>query len=181
MQHEINKMSLTVDSLDLTFDDIYKKDYIPQDYLDEIKKANLLIIPTEHFRGMQEVVFPETTLDFYEYIKENSNDDITADIAISDGKFLKMELHSAVITVATIIVQYVVLPIATGLISSFLYELVKKHHRKNEETSAEVNIIVEETKSKKTKKITYKGPISGIKQTLDNISDKLFDDEEDNT
>lgn len=28
MQHEINKMSLTVDSLDLTFDDIYKKDYI---------------------------------------------------------------------------------------------------------------------------------------------------------
>lgn len=38
MQHEINKMSLTVDSLDLTFDDIYKKDYIPQDYLDEIKK-----------------------------------------------------------------------------------------------------------------------------------------------
>ena len=36
-------------------------------------------------------------------------------------------------------------------------------------------------KSKKTKKITYKGPISGIKQTLDNISDKLFDDEEVNT
>lgn len=106
MQHEINKMSLTVDSLDLTFDDIYKKDYIPQDYLDEIKKANLLIIPTEHFRGMQEVVFPETTLDFYEYIKENSNDDITADIAISDGKFLKIELHISLFLETTLIHFY---------------------------------------------------------------------------
>ncbi len=178
MQHEIKGMSVNVDDLDLTFDDIYKKEYFPQDCAEEIKKANFLIIPIENFRGMEEVVFPETTLDFFEFIKENADDNINADIAISDEKFLKMELHSAVITVATIIVQYVVLPIATGLISSFLFELVKKHRRKSEDTSAEVNIIVEETKTKKTKKITYKGPVSGVKDTIDSVSQNLFDNEE---
>ena len=104
---------------------------------------------------------------FFDFIREFPNDKIIADIAISDEDFKRIELHSAVIEVAPIIVQRIVFPIALNIISSFLYDLVKKYRRKPEDTSAKVQIITEETATKKSKKITYEGPVSGIKEVLD--------------
>ena len=125
MKHEVFKTSLNVEETDITFDEIYKKKYIPIEYIDEIKGANLLIIPNENFRDEGDVLFPETTREFFDYIKSQSGDQVIADIAISDEDFQMIELHSAVIEVASIIVQLAILPIATSMIASFLYDLVK--------------------------------------------------------
>ncbi|WP_303820915.1 hypothetical protein [Ruminococcus flavefaciens] len=166
--------NVKISDTDISFEQIYNKEYIPEEYIDDIKKANLLIIPNESFRDEGDILFPETTREFYDYIRENANDDIVADIAISDDDFQRIELHSAVITVATIIVKNAVLPIVTGMISAFLYDLLKKHHRKSEDTTAKVKIITEETKSKKCKTITYEGPVSGIKEALDEAAKDIF-------
>ena len=40
----------------------------------------------------------------------------------------------------------------------------------------EVKIIFEETKTKKTKSITYEGPVSGIKDALERASKDMFKD-----
>lgn len=42
-----------------------------------------------------------------------------------------------------------------------------------------IKIISEETKTKKTKSITYEGPVSGIKEALEQASKDLFKDEND--
>ena len=68
----------------------------------------------------------------------------------------------------------ILLPIATGIVSAFLYDLIKKYRRKDDETTAEVNMIVEDKKTKKSKKITYKGPVSGVKDALDSAAQNLF-------
>ena len=162
---------------DISFEQIYNKEYIPKDYIEDIRKANLLILPNESFRDEGDILFPETTREFFEYIKDNSEDNIVANIAISDENFQLIELHSAVIEVATIIVQVLVLPVATSMIASFLYELVKKHHRKPEDTSAKVQIIAEETATKKSKVILYEGPVLGIKDALDQATKDLFSKE----
>lgn len=177
MKHEIFDTVLNVTDSDVTFENIYKKEYIPMEYLDDIKKANLLIIPNENFRDEGDVLFPETTREFLDFIREFPNDEIISDIAISDEEFKRIELHSAVIEVAPIIVQWVVLPIATSMIASFLYDLVKKYHRKPEDTSAKVKIITEETETKKSKMITYEGPVSGVKDALDQAAKDLFSNE----
>ena len=177
MKHEIFDTVLNVTDSDVTFEKIYKKEYIPTEYLDDIKKANLLIIPNENFRDEGDVLFPETTREFFDFIREFPNDEIISDIAISDEGFKRIELHSAVIEVAPIIVQWVVLPIATSMIASFLYELAKKYRRKPEDTSAKVQIITEETATKKSKKIIYEGPVSGIKEALDQAAKDLFSNE----
>ena len=176
MKHEIFDTVLNVTDSNVTFEKIYKKEYIPTEYLDDIKKANFLIIPNENFRDEGDVLFPETTREFFDFIREFSNDEIIVDIAISDENFKRIELHSAVIEVALIIVQWVVLPIATSMIASFLYDLVKKYRRKPEDISAKVQIITEETETKKSKKITYEGPVSGIKEALDQAAKDLFSD-----
>ena len=174
MKHEIFGNTLKIVDTDLTFEQIYDKDYIPKDYMDEIKRANLLIIPNEGFRDSGDVLFPETTREFLDYIRDSSEDDIVADIAISDEDFQRIELHSAVIEVAKIIVQWAVFPRATSMIAAFLYDLVKKYRRKPEDTSARVQIITEETKTKKSKMITYEGPVSGVKDALDQAVKDLF-------
>lgn len=177
MKHEIFDTVLNVTDSDVTFEKIYKKEYIPTEYLDDIKKANLLIIPNENFRDEGDVLFPETTREFLDFIREFPNDEIISDIAISDEDFKRIELHSAVIEVAPILVQWVVLPIATSMIASFLYDLVKKYRRKPEDTSAKVKIITEETETKKSKMITYEGPVSGVKDALDQVAKDLFSNE----
>lgn len=174
MKHEIFDPVVNVLDSNVTFEQIYKKAYIPVEYIDDIKKANLLIIPNEDFRDDGDVLFPETTREFFEFLKAEASDDIVADIAISDEDFQRIELHSAVIEVAKIIVQWAVLPIATSMIATFLYNLVQKYHRKPEETSAKVQIITEESATKKSKKIIYEGPVSGVKDALDQAAKDLF-------
>lgn len=174
MQHEIFDKAIKIVDTNITFEQIYKKDYVPTEYMEDIKKANLLIIPNESFRDIGDTLFPETTREFFDFVRESSGEEIIADIAISDEDFQRIELHSAAIQVATIIVELVMLPVAINIISSFLYDLVKKHHRKPEDTSAKVKIITEETKGKKSKMITYEGPVSGIKDTLDQAAKDLF-------
>lgn len=177
MTHEINYKKVQIIDSDLTFEKIYEKKYIPSEYLDEIKKANLLIVPNENFRKKGDVLFPETTREFFEYIQDHPNDEIVADIAISDDNFQRIELHSAVIEVATIIVNVVVLTVAINMISNYLYDLIKKYHRKPEDTSARLKIISEETKTKKTKIISYEGPVSEVKETLEIATKEIFSED----
>ena len=150
MKHEVFGTLSNVAETDITFDEIYKKRYVPSEYIDEIKKANLLIIPDEKYRDEDVLLFPETTREFFDFVKDVSGEGIIADIASSDEDFQRIELHSSVIEVAKIIVDYAVLPIVTGIVSAFLYDLIKEYRKKPEETSAKVEIIAEETKTKKS-------------------------------
>lgn len=177
MKHEIFDKSVKIEDTDITFEEIYKKDYVPLENLDDIKKANLIIIPNENFRDEEYVWFPETTDQFFDYIKEYSDENVIADIAISDDNFKKMELHSAVIDVATVIVKSSVYSIVINIISSFLYDLVKKYRRNAQETSAKIKIITEETETRKCKVITYEGPASDVKQTLEQAAKDLFSED----
>ena len=89
----------------------------------------------------------------------------------SDEDFNKLELHSALITVASFIVTAVVLPVAVNLVSDFLHDLCQKHSRKPDEISAEVNIYVD--MENKSTRITYKGPVAGIRDALNGASNQL--------
>lgn len=176
MRHEIEENQLIITDSEMNFSMIYEKPYVPQEYINDIKKANILLIPTENSDRYEHPIFPELTLEFLDYVKENTPDDIITDIAISDDDFNRLELHSAAVTVATIIVTYGILPIVTGIIAAYLYDKLKQLHRKEDELSAEVNIIVQN--GKKSKRISYKGPVKGIKDTLDSTIPHLFENEE---
>lgn len=82
MKHEIFDTILNVFDTDVTFEEIYKKPYVPVEYIDDIKKANLLIIPNEGFRDDGDLLFPETTREFFEFLKEKTSEEIIVDIAI---------------------------------------------------------------------------------------------------
>lgn len=174
MKHEIKETVFNIVDTEITFEDIYNKPYISQEYIDEIKNADILLIPEENFRDEGDVLFPETTREFLDFLREEIPQELTVDIAVDDGGFNKIELHSDAVIVATIIVKSAAFNIACGMIASFLYDLAKKYLKKPEDLSAKVKIISEETKTKKSKMITFEGPVSGIKDTLEQASKDLF-------
>lgn len=178
MIHEIFDSKIEILDTDITFEKIYNKPYIPNDCNEDIRKADILVIPEEGFRG-EKVLFPETTREFLDFIRDEIPEDLSVDIAISDKDFKKIELHSDAVNVATIIVNSLFFNVACGIIAAFLYDLAKKHLKKPEELSAKIKIITEETKSKKSKMITYEGPISEVKEALEQASKELFIDNED--
>ena len=179
VKHEVFDKKIEIEETDITFDSIYDKPFIHQDYIEDIKKADILIIPEENFREEGDVLFPETTREFLEYLQEQIPKDMSVDIAISDEDFRKIELHSDLVNVATIIVSSTAFSIACSMVASFLYDMAKKLLKRPQDLNAKVKIISEETKTKKTKSITYEGPVSGIKEALEQASKDLFKDEND--
>lgn len=178
MLHETNNKKITVEDTTCDFKSTYMEKYFPQDLLNEIRKANMLIIPDYFSReGYSGYVFPETTQEFLGYAKEKACDEFIPDIAADDNSFNKTELHSAVITVATFIVTTVAFPIALSIVANFLYDQMKKHHRKEGELSCKLNIIV--TDGKKNKKISYEGPANSAEEALKLAVERTFNDESD--
>ena len=174
MEHECFVQKKSLEESDLSFDEVYRKNWFPNEVAEEVKKANFLIIPSDFTSNGMGVVFPETTTEFFDYIRQQSNEEIRCDIAISDDNYRKIEKHSALIEVATVIVSSAILPIALNLISSFLYDLVSHYKRPPEKTSAKVTVFAEETKIKKTVKIEYEGPVSGI-TSLEKSIEHIFE------
>lgn len=173
--HETEGKEFNYSETDITFETIYSKDYFPSN-IPEVRNANALLIPNENLRKNIGITFPETTIEFYEYLKENENDIFKPDIAVKDEDFKKLNLHSALVPLVTIICTSVVLPIVLNLVSSFLYDLAKKYLRKEDELSAEVNILVEETKESKSIQLHYKGPVKGLEKTMSAGALKAFKD-----
>lgn len=175
MQHETKNEILTVKDCSENFDTIYEKEYFPQKLVDEIKEANVLLIPNYVKReNVEGYLFPESTQEFLEYLKDNASDDLRPDIAIDDDDFKKLELHSATITVATFVVTSVALPLMISLLANFLYDKTKEMHREKKDVSAKVNIITTEDLCKKSKMISYEGPVSGIEEALNSAAKDIF-------
>lgn len=179
MHHESKNKKISISKSDLTFEKVYEKDYIPKEYLEEIKKANFLIIPNESIYEQSDILFPETTRDFFEFIRE-SDADIVPDIAVSDENFKSLELHSALVEIATVIINSPIYDIAIGLISCFLHDYIKKHHQKVDNTYTKVTIINHDFNKNESKEITYEGPVSGIEEALKEASRRIFDAEHNN-
>lgn len=163
---------------DLTFSSIVNQDYYPKDLIEDLSNANALIIPNLYNRGEEKVyTFPETTSELFDYIKDNSDDAVIVDIVSDENNYNKLELHSSVIEIASMLVDKALLPIVLSIIANFVYEKIKAYHKKNDEVSAEFQITV--TDRDKSKTISYKGPASDIKESIMMATEKIFENDED--
>lgn len=171
MIHESNRVNdLVITESNLTFQDIYSKPYFPTNLEETLKKANFLLLPHEGFKNATNSVFPEQTMEFYNFVNSFDSNELVGDICISDEDYTELELHADLITLANIIVTTGVLPIALNLISSYLDRKIQERGNKND-LKVKVNItVVEENKSKS---ITYEGDANKFEETLK--SAKEFD------
>ena len=163
-------MKTKIEESFISFKSIKSKSYYPLEFDDEIQSSDIVILPYNEI----DVLFPEVTTELYKFLKES--DKIRTSISISDEEYKKVEKHFDWIELGLFLVTSVAFPIVTGLLSNFLYDKLKTLNKKDDEVAADIEIIVEETKTKKSKKITYKGPVKEMKDFLEKTSKDLFND-----
>jgi hypothetical protein len=175
MLHESNeKNNVIIVDGGMAFDELYSKPYIVDEIKSEIITANALLVPHENFRDGYSLLFPETTNEFYSYLSSNKPDGLNLNIAISDDDFNLIEMHSEVLNLPIMLVQWVALPLLTSLIAGFLHDWIKRRVNAKNEHKANIKIMVEETKSKKVKTIQYQGDAESFSESMKDVVDKLF-------
>lgn len=116
----------------------------------KIDTSDVLVVPAKHTDG--EYYFAQESVDFIKFCRLNDKEH-QFDI-LSEDEIKKRTLHSFDIWMGVIYVsQYVLLPIATGLVSAYIYEKMKGH----EDEDTEVDVTFEVKHKKKEKKIHFRG------------------------
>lgn len=173
MEHESNEIS-NLKIIDYTegFEEIYQKPYIPEEFINDIKEANVLLVPSESFRDKKGLFFPEYTEEFFRYLKEKKDDNLKVDIAVSDEDFNQLELHADVVNIPNLIIMSGFLPIVTSIIASYLYDKLKHEDKSPKDINTNVDMIVEEDGNKK--RVIYKGSIENFPKAMETLEDTLF-------
>lgn len=167
MIHESNKVNnLVIVKSNLNFQEIYSKPYFPKALEEDLKKANLLLLPNENFRSDIGPVFPEQTMEFYQFMKNFESNGLIGDICISDEDYTELELHADLATIAHIIVEQVALPLAVNLVSNYL---AQKFLVPNDKEEAKIKVDITSVDGEKSEHISYEGDARKFAETLDSI------------
>ena len=156
---------ITIKKSNITFDSVYKEEYVPKD--ENFRKANCLILPYKNFREGVDCCFSEYAQEVLQYLKENSDGKILMDIAATDENYQEIELHSLRLQVGIFITTNILLPFV-GLVSNYVYDKVKRLHRKESEVEVHVEYICEMPDGS-SKSLNYEGPADKLGEITKNL------------
>lgn len=159
---EVVTPTCTIEKSDKGFDYWLSRDYVSESLQGDLQKANVIFVPLEAFRDVPSELFPAQTTDLLHFVQDHFSADIIADIAISDDDYTEIALHADEITLPTLIVQYGVLPIITGIVANFI---TTKLMSRKEKTNLKIQIYVER-KSGDVLKLDFSGPAKDFQEIV---------------
>ena len=126
-----------------------------------ITDADVLIVPKFFERRGQNLRrFPEGVSDFSKLATQELRD-YSVRFCENEGDEGSYIQRSAIITIATLLISYVLLPLVVNFVSNYIYYKFLGRRKLDESTqSVSLEIIVEE--NGKFKKISYMGPVMGL-------------------
>lgn len=161
---------VTVVEANESFETILRKEYIPQEYIENIKQASLLILPYENYRDDLPLCFPEYTEELYRYL--HSHSEISTEICVRDADFQILELHASIIKLGEFLIKDIIFPIVINLFSSFLYYKAKSLNQTPKETGVDVNLLID--KEGKCREVRYSGSVEDFEKTLKALHETMF-------
>lgn len=165
MDENKQQNQVIIEDTDITFEKIINDLNMPEGLAESIESANILLLPNK-YDLFDEIAFPEGTIEFFDFIRESPDKDTQVEILADDETFQLLQLHSSAVELAQIILVSGILPIALGLITNYMYDLLKK--RNQNDVDVKVDIICEDKKG--NKRLKYEGPVSGLKAAFDEFN-----------
>jgi hypothetical protein len=108
-------------------------------HLDQLVAADALIVPEKDFREGVPFVFHQDTTILYKYLAEQLQGQIDIEICVSDDEYVEISLHSATFRISKIVMSYVAAPLIVGLLTNYLYDVLKAKPT----DTVEVSLVVE--------------------------------------
>ncbi|HEX5754017.1 MAG TPA: hypothetical protein VFZ09_47985 [Archangium sp.] len=165
---EFTEPVCTIEASDKSFDYWKNREDTTPELREGIAAANMLIVPSESYRDFREPTFPTGTEELLEYLRENSPPELTPEIYATDTTYQELALHADILRIATLVVEFGIVPLAIGLLSNYLYSRLGSR-RDNTTVIFDMHI----TGHRQTAKVHYEGPApafeASIKKALETL------------
>ena len=149
------------------FDTWINREYISEELKSDLKKANILLVPTEGFRDKNIPVFPVKTEELFIYIKNRLPSEYKIDICIEDKKYKELALHSDLVIIGSFVVASVGVPILVNIISEYIKQKILKM---GEKRGVKVSLTVVDEKGV-SKNLTYEGEAENFGRIINKLND----------
>lgn len=147
------------------------EDRYVRECLREVNDNQIILVPLIGFRGKEGYTYPEGTTDFYNYLRVQSNRDTRLAF---DDYYNESVMHHEWIRLAEIAVTCGVLPIATGLIVSFITDKIKRE--KKDPAKVKVELAIKVRKGSRTIDFKFEGDATKLEEAMKNIKEIANDD-----
>jgi len=147
----------------LSFETVLKDENLSQARVSELKKSQMLFLPTKKYHNEEGYFFHSATRDFYLVCKKESPDN-HFDFCTEKSNYKSLALEGHELFLGTILVKYVFLPIFINLLSNYIYEKLK-----DSDDKARVNIIIENEETGKSHEIAFKGTKNDFDKNVINV------------
>jgi len=163
------KDQFVVEKSDVSFNTWLTKPYISDNLRQQLSQSNILLLPLENFREGTGIIFPIGTDEIFDYLRENSPDDVCVDILVEDSDYKEIALFSGLLIVlGGFIVTSIVAPIFVNLVSDYL---TKKKLPQKTASQVRIEILVEGPKE--TTRVFYEGSVSDFYETVYPVVESL--------
>ena len=130
-----------------------------------VERAGIVIVPDEGFRDYAGPVFPQGTVDFLQFLREHAPHGTEVAIAAEDTDYKEVVLHSDIVRLATLFVEYVAAPVVMSLIAAYLKDFLGSRFGRAEARTAIV-VHRKDGAVEQTVRISYEGPAQNVEQAL---------------
>ena len=141
----------------LTFDDNVSD--ASSDIISTLREKEVIILPSHGYRDL----YYEGSLETLDYLNENN---IKADIYATDEEYKEIALYSAEIWLGTFLLKNFVIPVFTGLLSTYIYSKLKAKPK----DSISLTLIAEK-KDGETRTIEYKGKVENLDKVIKSLKE----------
>jgi hypothetical protein len=130
-----------------------------------VESAGLVLVPDDGFRDHTGPVFPQRTMEFLQYLRENAPTGTKVEIAVEDSDYNEVAVHADLVRIATVFVEYVAAPIAMSLIAAYLKDWLGSRHS-NAEVRATIVVNRKDGTTEHAVQINYEGPATTFEATI---------------
>lgn len=141
----------------LTFDDNVSD--ASSDIISVLREKEVIILPSHGYEDL----YYEGSLETLDYLNENN---IKADIYATDEEYKEIALYSSEIWLGTFLLKNFVIPVFTGLLSTYIYSKLKAKPK----DSISLTLIAEK-KDGETRTIEYKGKVENLDKVIKSLKE----------
>jgi hypothetical protein len=165
---------LEITEVETTIHSWSTSEFLSESTREAISKASVLIIPQMGFRDYSEPLFPVGTTELFSYLRSAAETNLNIEIAIDDEDYREIALHSDIVRIATIVVEYYVAPILSGLLVNYI---TSRLGRGFTEGRVEATVVVADSDGVKSRswELKYKGPAKTFENFLKTGLSQLAD------
>lgn len=170
MTDELDKADFAITDSEESFDTWLNRPYLSGELRQQLRKADVLIVPIEGFREISNPVFPVGTESLYDFLSKNIPQNINIDICIDDSNYAELALHSDLHRIGSFVVKRLVLPFLITLLVNYISQELSIDEKDRVKVS--ITVVNEEGGSKT---LDYEGPANKFGDTV-NGAKPLWED-----